>query len=444
MQLDMTKGKPFNLLVKFLIPIVIGNVCQQLYSLIDTIIVGRYVGVDALASVGATGSIVFLILGFLMGLTTGVHIRTAQRFGADDIESLKSSVANGAILTLIVTISFTIISLLSMDFILTIMNTPLEIFDMAKEYISIICAGMFFTVLYNFLASALRAVGNSKIPLFFLMLSAIINVFLDLVFILSFNLGVAGAGYATIISQAISGILCLIYICKKIDILKLSKNDFKLDLYCMSAQLRTGVPMALQFSITAIGTMIVQSSLNILGPLPVASFTASSKIEILITQPLVALGVAMATYSAQNRGKSDYDRIFLGVKIANIMSCFYAILIYIVTIPLIPFIIPFFVTEDISQIIAYSSQYLSTCGTCFIPLGMIFIYRNTLQGCGYSFAPMFGGVIETIVRTIMSIYAAKMMSFTGICLATAITWLVTGIYLLICYKFTFKKYKLKN
>ena len=226
MNLDMTKGSPLKLILKFLVPVLLGCVFQQLYNMVDTIIVGKGVGSDALAAVGATGTIVFFILGFMNGLTTGFTVLSSQRYGAGDYEGLRKSVGNAFVLGLIVTVIMTIASLLGMDWLLRIMQTPEDIFDMSKEYIVIICVGIIFTTLYNLTASILRAVGNSKVPLYFLILSALLNVVLDLFFIMVLSWGVAGAAIATVISQGVSGILCLVFLLTKVDILKLKKEHW--------------------------------------------------------------------------------------------------------------------------------------------------------------------------------------------------------------------------
>ena len=288
--------------------------------MVDTIIVGRFVGVQALAAVGATGTISFLIIGFMQGLTTGFTVLTAQRFGAGDEKGLKISVGNAAFLAIIVTVVMTGISVLGMDKLLHIMNTPEDIFEMSRTYILIICGGMGCTILYNLLSSFLRAVGNSKVPLYFLVIAAGLNIVLDLVLILIIPMGVAGAALATVLSQGISGILCLVYIIKKVPLLCIKKEHWKPEYYCCRNQLGIGIPMALQFSITAVGTMLVQAVLNMFGSTVVAAYTAACKVEQLVTQPYGAMGMTMATYCAQNRGVNAMDRIRKGVRIANIMS----------------------------------------------------------------------------------------------------------------------------
>lgn len=439
MELDMTKGSPAGLIAKFIVPIIIGNIFQQCYSMIDTIIVGRYVGLQALAAVGSTGTISFLILGFAQGLTTGFTVMTAQRYGAGDIQGMKRSVASAAVLSTIVAVVMTIVSALCMDFLLTAMNTPEDMYDMARQYIMIICLGMCFSIFYNFLASILRAIGNSVLPLVFLILSAVLNVVLDIVFIVSLGQGVAGAAYATIISQGISAVLCLLYIGKAVPTLHLEKRHWKLDGQCMKNQLSVGLPMALQYSITAVGTILVQSALNLLGSTVVGAYSVAGKIESLVTQPFAAMGVTMATYGAQNRGINDLERISKGVKWANVMSGIYSVVIYGVVLAILPYAVGLFVTEDIEVVYEYARIYMLVCGTCFIPLGMIFIFRNLLQGCGFGVLPMMGGVVELLCRCIAAFAATRLLSYVGVCFANASAWLVAGIFFWILYLILMKK-----
>lgn len=439
MELDMTKGKPLQLIVKFMIPLVIGNIFQQFYSMVDTIIVGKYVGVQALAAVGATGTITFLILGFMQGITTGFTVLTAQRYGAGDIEGVKSSVGNAYLLSAGVTVVMTVVSVACMDGLLRLMHTPDDILGMSREYILIICWGMGCNILYNLLASILRAVGNSKVPLYFLVLSAVLNIVLDLVFILNFGMGVAGAAVATIISQGVSGVLCFIYMVKKVPLLRVEKRHMRPDYYCIRNEMSIGLPMALQFSITAVGTIMVQSALNLFGSTVVAAYTAACKVEQLMTQPFMAVGVTMATYCAQNRGINDFGRIRTGVKIANVIAAVYAVVIAVVLISNFQYIVPLFVSENLDVITEYGRIYMKVCGSCFIPLGMIFIFRNALQGCGFALIPMLGGVMELVSRGVMAFVAARHESFVGVCFANASAWLTTGIFLWLAYLLIMKK-----
>ncbi len=436
MELDMTKGKPTGLLLKFIIPLVIGNIFQQLYNMVDTIIVGRFVGVQALAAVGATGTIMFLIIGFMQGLTTGFTVLTAQRFGAKDEKGLKQSVGNACVLSAVITVIMTIISVTGMDWLLGVMNTPEDIYEMARIYILIICKGMVFNILYNLLSSFLRAVGNSKVPLYSLMAAAFTNIVLDMVLVVVVPMGVAGAAIATVIAQGVGGVICLVYIIKKVPLMHVEKEHLALDYHCVTNQLGIGIPMALQFSITAVGTILVQSALNLFGSVAVAAYTAACKVEQLVTQPYSAMGMTMATYGAQNRGINDVSRIRKGTRIANGISAAYSVVVYGVIVLLMPYLIKLFIGEESAEVLNYAKSYIYICGSCFIPLGMIFIFRNVMQGCGYSLMPMLGGVVELICRAVFAYVAVRQSSYNGVCMANGITWLVTGVFLAIAYLFT--------
>lgn len=433
MGLDMTKGSPFRLLVRFMIPVVIGNVFQQLYNMVDTIIVGRYVGVQALAAVGAVGTIMFLMLGFMQGITTGVTVLTAQRFGAGDMQGMRKSIGSAVLISLGSAAVLTAVSILSVDVLLRLLHTPADIYDMARQYIVIIYAGIFFTALYNLLSSILRAIGDSKVPLYFLILSAVLNVGLDLLLILQFSMGVAGAACATVIAQGISGVLCLIYMVTKVPALRLTKEDLRPSGRNVAYQIRISLPMALQFSITAVGGMVVQAALNQLGSTVVAAYTAASKVEQFATQPLVAFGITMATYAAQNKGVNDYKRIRRGAAVSMGMNVVYSLAVLALVLAFLPQIVGLFLNGDITEILGYVRTYFLICGSCFIPLGMIFVYRNTLQGCGYALAPTLGGVMELVARLGAAAVAAHYHSYGGVCLANAGAWVLAGFFLFIAY-----------
>lgn len=439
MELDMTKGKPFKLIMKFIVPLVIGNLFQQMYNMVDTIIVGQFVGVKALAAVGATGTIMFLILGFMQGLTTGFTVLVSQRFGAGDTEGMKKSVGAAMLLSVAFTVLMTLGSTAGMDGLLRLMQTPEDIFDMSRSYIIIICMGMGCTVLYNLMASILRAVGNSRIPLYFLILSAGANIVLDLVFIINFHMGVAGAAWATVISQGLSGILCVLYVWKRVEMLRLERRHFDPDVHLMKVQLSIALPMAFQFSITAVGTIMVQAALNMLGSLAVAAYTAASKVEQLVTQPFLAMGMTMATYAGQNRGVNAYDRIRQGARWALMISTVYAVTVFGVIMVTRHGLIGLFVSENLAQIEQYATVYLFMCGSCFTPLGMIFIYRNILQGCGFALIPTLGGMVELVSRAVVAIIAAHSGNFAGVCMANMSAWVLAGIFLWISYCILFRK-----
>ncbi len=434
MELDMTKGKPTRLLLCFMGPLIVGNIFQQLYSMADTIIVGHFVGVDALAAVGATGSITFLILGFTQGLTTGFTIMTAQRFGAGDKEGMKQSIGSAYILSAILAVVMTVISITQMDRLLQIMNTPGDIYDMTKRYIIIICAGIACNVLYNLLASIMRAIGNSLIPLVFLVIAAVLNVALDILFIAVFHMGVEGAAYATVIAQGVSGLLCLVYMLIWVPALRIEKRHWKFDWSFAKTQLSVGLPMALQYSITAIGAIFVQTALNLLGSTVVAAYSVACKVEQFVTQPFGAMGTTMATYGAQNRGVNDLDRIKKGVKSAGIMSVVYSVVIYGVLMLILPLMVRLFVAADeVAKVYEYVWIYAVLCGAFFIPLGLIFVFRHVLQGCGFGLLPMFGGVVELVGRGVVAYIAARKLSYVGVCMGNVIAWVSAAVYFIVLY-----------
>lgn len=430
---DMTKGNPVKLILLFSIPLLIGNVFQQFYSMVDTIIVGRFVGVDALAAVGATGSMVFLVNGFATGLTSGFAVLVSQKFGAKDENGLRKAVASAVTLTVISVIVVTLVSLIGAKPLLKLMNTPENIMGDAHTYIKIIYGGVVATVAYNLIASILRALGDSKTPLYFLIVSSVLNVILDLVFIINFKMGVAGAGYATIISQGVSAILCLVYTYKKFIILRLKKEDFNVKRKYYHKHLKIGIPMALQFSITSIGIMTVQAALNVFGSIVIASYTAASKALQLVMQPAITFGVTMATYCGQNLGAKEYGRIKEGVKECTKISIITSIIAGAVLIFLGKYFVMMFITNPDAEILKYAQQVLDISAIFFIPLGLIFIYRNALQGIGDSFVPMMAGVYELVARAIVAFTLPRYLDFMGICLADPVAWFAAVIPLGITY-----------
>lgn len=326
MEQDMTQGKPLSIILKFTLPLLVGNIFQQFYNMADTIIVGRFVGANALAAVGSTGTVMFLIIGFAQGITAGFTILTSQRYGAKDEKAVRASVANGILLSVLVTILITVVGLSAMKPLLLLMNTPEDIFADAYTYSMLICSGVVACIFYNLFSSLLRAIGNSKVPLFFLVFSACLNVVLDLLLILCFHMGVAGAAIATNISQGVSAVLCLIYIYKNVPVLCPERTQWRLSASDTAYQMRMGIPMALQFSITASGAMVMQAAINLFGSVAVAAFTAASKVQNLVTQGMMSMGQTMASYGGQNYGKGDYHRLEKGVRSALLISVIYSLL----------------------------------------------------------------------------------------------------------------------
>jgi len=436
---DMTKGTPWKLLITFSIPLLIGNLFQQFYNMADTIIVGRTLGVQALAAVGATGCISFLIIGFVQGLTSGFALITAQRFGANDEKGVRRSVAASIVLSVVVAVIVTLFASLTCMKMLEIMNTPPDIIDDAYSYIWVIFAGTSAPVFFNLFSSILRSLGDSKTPLIFLIIACLINIVLDFVFILYFNMGVAGAGWATVLAQFLSGAMCLVYSIKRFPILRLKKEDWKFTWSFAWAHLRVGLPMAFQFSVTAVGTMILQSALNSLGSVAVAAYTTSVKIDQLATQPVYSFGVALATFAAQNYGANSPERIKNGVLSCSIISTISSVLGCILVIVLCPYFVKLFVGDGQDEVLQMVSHYLKINATCYFILGLLFVYRNVLQGIGSPAIPFFAGVFELITRSVIAFTMLNRFQFTAICIAGPAAWFSAALPLMIAYIIIMRK-----
>lgn len=437
-QSDMTTGSPMKIIFNFTLPIFIGNVFQQFYNMADAVIVGKFVGNKALAAVGSTGTIMFLIYGFVVGMTAGFTVLTAQKFGAGDMPAMRRTVAGASFLSLVVGLVLTAAFMAFMKPWLVLMHTPEDIFADAYAYIMIISAGILAQMLYNLLASILRALGNSRVPLYFLILAALLNIVLDLVFIIVFHMGAAGAAVATVISQGVSGVLCLFYIVKKVPLLRLTREDRRLSGALLGTQIRIGIPMALQYSITAVGTMMVQSALNILGSTLVAAYTAAGKIEQIVTQAYVAMGTTMATYGAQNMGAGDVPRIRQGFKASTIIGVIYAVVSAALVMTVGKYMTYLFVSEDVALIMDSVNTYLICVGIFFIPLAIVNIYRNGIQGLGYGLLPMMAGVAELVGRGVVAVIAAGQKSYLGVCLASPAAWVLASLLLIGMYYYVVK------
>ena len=433
---DMTEGNPFKLIFFFSIPVLLGNLFQNFYSMADSIIVGRLLGTNALAAVGNTGPMNFLIIGFICGLTSGFAVITAQAFGAKNKEELKRSVAMNIMLNVFFGILFTALALLTNKPILKLINTPAEIIDDSKLYLDIIYSGLFATILYNATSCILRAVGDSKTPLYFLILSSILNIILDIILIKYTTLGVAAAALATVIAQLVSGILCVIFIIKKYPELHVKKEHFEWCTSFASRHLKIGAPMAFQFSITAIGVIVLQGALNKFGPNVIAAYTAANKVEQLIAVAAGSFGVVMANYAGQNYGAKRIDRIRAGTTAGTILTLGFSVISM-----LIAFIFPEPLTSlfveagsaEYAEVLQYSKEYLFVTAIFYPPLFLIFIYRNVLQSIGKTFMPLMGGFFELIARSVCAFSLPLFWGYAGICLAGPVAWLSAAIPLLISY-----------
>lgn len=427
---DMTTGSPLKLILGFAIPMLIGLVFQQVYSLVDTIIVGQFLGVSALAAVGATGSINFLIIGFCLGVCNGFALPVAQRFGARDYDSLRKYVGNSAVLAALIAAFMAIVTVVFCRNILLIMQTPEDIIDLSYTYIVVIFAGIPFTVLYNILSSYLRSLGDSVTPVIFLLFSSFVNIGLDLLFIIAFHWGVFGAAFATVLSQGIAGILCLIVIIKKFEILHLSKNDWKLNPIYVRNLLGMGLPMGFQYSITAIGSVILQTSVNTLGSTAVASMTAASKISMFVMCPFDALGSTMATYGGQNVGAGKLDRLPKGIATAGLLGSIYSIVIFGVLWLCGEYLMYLFVSPDEVAVIAQARQFLLINAAFYIGLVYVNVVRFMIQGMGFSGFAVFAGVFEMIARALVGLFLVPRFGFIAACFASPLAWIFADAFLI--------------
>lgn len=438
---DMTSGSPIKLLSKFIIPLIFGNLFQQFYSMVDTIIVGRYLGKEALAGVGSTGSVNYMIIGFCLGVCAGFAIPVAQRFGAKLFDDLRRFVGNIIWLAIGLSVIFTILTVLLCRPILVAMNTPSDIFEYAYQYIVIIFAGIPATIFYNILASLLRALGDSRTPVVFLVLASLINIALDFALVLGTPMGVAGAAVATVISQAVSGFACLIFIKKKFAILHITKDDMKLRRAYVSELCGMGIPMGLQCSITAIGGILLQTAVNGLGSIAVAAVAAATKLSMFFTCAYDAMGVAMSTYGGQNVGARRMDRIPSGLRSGMIIGSVYSILAFLVILFFGQYLATLFVDGGEIEIIQKAHQFLIANGSFYIPLTAVNIFRLYIQGMGSSKLAMFAGVFEMIARTIAGLVLVPVFGYTAACFANPFAWCLADVFLIPAYFYVFKRLK---
>lgn len=439
----MTTGNPAKLIIRFMIPMFLGNLFQQFYNVVDSIVAGQFLGVQALAAIGSTGSLMFFVIGWLNGLTSGFAIMVAQCFGAKKEDRMRHYVAMSVYLSVAFALVMTIGLTLANEPILRLMNYSEEIMPEVKAYMGIIYAGLLVTVAYDALSAFLRALGDSRSPLYFLMISAGINVFLDIVFIVVMGMGVEGCAYATVIAQAISAFCCFIYIVKKYPILHLKKEDFRYSWNSMKKLLGLGIPMALQFSITAIGTIIVQGAVNVYGETYMAGFSAAGKLQNILGTVFVAFGATVATYVGQNRGAGRIDRVREGVRCTQYMILAWSVIAMILMFFFGKYMTCIFVNSSETDVLAVSVEYFHTVFWCYPFLGSIFLYRNTLQGMGYGLVPMMGGIFELAARTIIVLLVAGHTSFRGVCLADPAAWIAALIPLVPYYIYIMRKQKQK-
>lgn len=436
---DLTVGSPMKLILGFAFPMFLGLLFQQFYSLVDTMIVGKYLGVDPFAGVGSTGSLNFIVIGFCMGLCSGFSVPISQSFGAKDFPLLRKMVTNSVWLCTFFSVVITTLMLVFCRPVLTLMNTPENIFEYAYIYIFIIFAGIPCTILYNMTAAILRALGDSKSPIIFLAISSVINIGLDLLLIIVFRMGVEGAALATVVSQGVSGVISIIYIKKKFDILAMEKGDWKLERHLAGKLTGVGIPMGLQYSITGIGSVILQTAVNGLGSIYVASMTAGSKINIFLACPFDALGQTMAPYAGQNIGARKLDRVGKGLRAACIIGFIVSGLMVVVVKLFGGQLTMLFLDEKDPVIMQNSTQFLIIVSAFYCLLTLVNTVRFTIQGMGFSSLAIIAGVMEMIARGIAGMLLVPVFGYLGACYSSPLAWLFADAFLIPAFFFCKRK-----
>jgi len=436
---DLTVGEPARLILFFTLPLLAGNVFQQLFGFVDTLIVGRFLGVEALAAVGCTGPLMFLMLGFAFGMTSGFSICTGQRFGAKDFDGVRKSAAFCIELSLAASIILAVVGVTFCRELLIAMDTPPEILDGAYSFIVIIYGGVVMFILHQMLTNLIRALGDSKMPTVIQATTLCINILLEPIAIIGLGLGIPGSAAATIVALTLGNILCVIYIKRRVPYLHVRREDFSFDKDFLLEHLRIGLPMGFQSSIIAIGAVILQIALNGLGSVAVAAFAAGHRVDGIAVMPMMSFGVAMAAYTAQNFGAKKFDRIIDGVKKCILMSCSFSVLVAAFNIYLGAELIELFVGAQARQVVEYGRLFLIITGLSYWALALLFIFRFTLQGLGKSFVPTLAGVVELVMRIFVAVFLVDWYGFLGACLAAPLAWIGGLLPLAIAFFLTARK-----
>ena len=439
---DMTVGKPTAKIVSFALPLIMGYILQQVYLIVDAAIVGRWIGVGALAAVGASSSIMFLIMGFCNGSCAGFSIPIAQSFGAKDYSKMRAYVANALRVATVIAVVLTIITCIFCNRILRVVNTPEDIFHDASVFLFLQFLTIPFTIAFNLLAGFIRALGNSRQPFYFLIAASLLNVMLDVLLILVIGLGVEGAGIATLLSQLFSALLCVIYIRKHLQVLIPTGNERAYQDKMVGRLLNAGIPMGLQFSITGIGIIMLQSANNALGTIYVAAFTASMRVKYLFTCVFENIGVAMATYCGQNVGARKFQRIIMGVRSAILIMLAYFVFTILIIYPFADEMMMAFVdnTSASSTAIVENAAMFMRIANYFYPvLGLLTILRYSIQGMGYSNLSMLSGVMEMIARCGVSLWIVPLFHFLGVCYGDPVAWVSADLFLIPAFIYVYRR-----
>ena len=435
MQKSMTSGNSLKLLLTFMIPLIIGNIFQQMYSISDIIIVGRTIGVNALASVGAAAPIFMLLVMVTMGLSNGLNVLTGQFFGARDLDTMRRSVAMSMRICVMAVIILAVGMHVIIDPLLHLMNLPDILYQDTRSYILIVAEGLWAMMAYNFFSAVLRALGDSKTPVYFLIFATVINVGLALLFILKFGLGVPGSAYALVMAQGLSAFLCAIYMWKHFPILRLEKSDWGWDTRFAVSHLKMGLPMAGQFSILGIGILLIQSITNSFGPHTIAGFTAAIRVEQLALQPMASFGIAMAAFSAQNYGAKQFQRIRDAVKKCSLIAMAFAFCAGVLIFFFSENIIGIFIEEGNPDVVKHALLYLNCSVPFYFFLSQMFIYRSAVQGMGVGLVPLASSLIELSMRVGVAKFLAADWGFRGVCYASPVAWVAGSFFLFFAYHY---------
>jgi len=431
---EMTHGSPPKLILGFMIPLLFGNIFQNLYSMVDAAIVGQVLGTDALAAVGCTGSVTFLLIGFSLGICSGFAIPVAQRFGAQDYADMRKYLGNSVVLISGFAVVFAILTAVMCRTILTWMGTPTDVIDQASAYLTVIFLGIPATLLYNMVSGILRALGDSRTPVLFLVVASVTNVILDFVLILWTPMGVAGAALATILSQLVSGVGSLIFMIRRYDIIHITRDDLKLSRPHVNMLVNMGVPMALQTSITAIGNVVLQGAINSLGVVSMASITAGNKVFMFFDSGTGAMGVTMSNYSGQNLGAKKFDRISKGVKASTTIMAIYSAVGFIVLALVGRPMLHLFMDASETQVMDYAYRYIIINSAFLFPLSLVNSVRFVIQGMGFSRLAVFAGVLEMFARGLTGLILVPAFGFTAACFASPLAWIFADCFLIPAYR----------
>lgn len=441
---DMTEGKPLKLILPFMIPLLIGNIFQQLYNIVDIIIVGRTIGMEALASVGAIAPLFMMGVGLTIGLSNGFTVVTGQRYGAKDMPGVRRSIVTASYLSVIFVILVMIIMHLGIDTMLKWINLPEELTANSKAYVMIIVDGLIAMQGYNLLSGVMRSLGDSKTPLYCLVIASVINVALALVFIIKLGWGVPGSAVAMVIAQAISALLCMAYIATKFPELHLSSKDVDFSKEEIWEHLRMGLPMAVQFTILGLGIVILQSVCNSFGAKTIAGFTTAVRVEQIALMPMISFGLSMAVFTAQNYGARKFERIREGVRTCSMLSMGFALFAALMFMFFAKEIVEVFLDNPDPEVLKASHMYITYTVPFYFFLSQIFIYRNACQGMGVSMIPMLASTVELVMRSFAAVYLSSEYGFLGVCVASPLSWVSCCIFVFCSYRYFIKILENKN